>query len=117
MSPGLVSHRSRPGMQRADVGTSQKNAYASASATGMTTDSVTSVGNFAMGFSSGACSRPHRDRARRVQGAVPIALTVPDPACTTPRMRFYEYEAKALFAKHNTPLLKGRVAKTAVEAK
>src|SRR5690349_24770591 len=32
-------------------------------------------------------------------------------------MRFYEYEAKALFAKHGTPLLKGRVAKTAAEAK
>jgi len=32
-------------------------------------------------------------------------------------MRFYEYEAKALFAKHNTPLLKGRVAKTPAEAK
>ena len=31
-------------------------------------------------------------------------------------MRFYEYEAKALFAKHNTPLLKGRVAKTPAEA-
>ncbi|MCC6849336.1 MAG: acetate--CoA ligase family protein [Deltaproteobacteria bacterium] len=31
-------------------------------------------------------------------------------------MRFYEYEAKALFAKHGTPLLKGRVAKTAAEA-
>src|SRR5437762_1979423 len=33
------------------------------------------------------------------------------------RMRFYEYEAKTLFAKHGTPLLKGRVAKTAAEAK
>src|SRR5437899_2619616 len=32
-------------------------------------------------------------------------------------MRFYEYEAKALFARHGTPLLKGRVARTAVEAK
>jgi len=32
-------------------------------------------------------------------------------------MRFYEYEAKALFARHGTPLLKGRVAKTAAEAK
>jgi succinyl-CoA synthetase beta subunit/citryl-CoA synthetase large subunit len=32
-------------------------------------------------------------------------------------MRFYEYEAKTLFAKHGTPLLKGRVAKTAAEAK
>src|SRR6266404_4597397 len=30
-------------------------------------------------------------------------------------MRFYEYEAKALFARHGTPLLKGRVAKTAAE--
>src|SRR4051812_4564811 len=32
-------------------------------------------------------------------------------------MRFYEFEAKALFARHGTPLLKGRVAKTAAEAK
>ena len=32
-------------------------------------------------------------------------------------MRFYEYEAKALFARHGTPLLKGRVAKTAADAK
>jgi succinyl-CoA synthetase beta subunit len=32
-------------------------------------------------------------------------------------MRFYEYEAKALFARHGIPLLKGRVAKTAAEAK
>ncbi len=32
-------------------------------------------------------------------------------------MRFYEYEAKALFARHGTPLLKGGVAKTAAEAK
>ena len=32
-------------------------------------------------------------------------------------MRFYEYEAKALFARHGTPLLKGRVAKTPAEAK
>jgi succinyl-CoA synthetase beta subunit len=32
-------------------------------------------------------------------------------------MRFYEYEAKGLFARHGTPLLKGRVAKTAAEAK
>lgn len=32
-------------------------------------------------------------------------------------MRFYEYEAKQLFAKHGIPLLKGRVAKTAAEAK
>jgi succinyl-CoA synthetase beta subunit len=33
------------------------------------------------------------------------------------RMRFYEYEAKALFARHGIPLLKGRVAKSAAEAK
>jgi len=32
-------------------------------------------------------------------------------------MRFYEFEAKALFAKHGIPLLKGRVAKTPAEAK
>src|SRR6185503_6025016 len=32
-------------------------------------------------------------------------------------MRFYEYEAKALFARHGTPLPKGRVARTAAEAK
>ena len=32
-------------------------------------------------------------------------------------MRFYEYEAKALFARHGIPLLKGRVAKTAAEAR
>jgi succinyl-CoA synthetase beta subunit/citryl-CoA synthetase large subunit len=32
-------------------------------------------------------------------------------------VRFYEYEAKALFARHGTPLLKGRVARTAAEAK
>ena len=32
-------------------------------------------------------------------------------------MRFYEYEAKALFARHGTPLLKGRVARTAADAK
>jgi succinyl-CoA synthetase beta subunit/citryl-CoA synthetase large subunit len=32
-------------------------------------------------------------------------------------MRFYEYEAKALFARHGTPLLKGGVAKTAAEAR
>ncbi len=32
-------------------------------------------------------------------------------------MRFYEYEAKALFARHGVPLLKGRVAKTAAEAR
>jgi len=32
-------------------------------------------------------------------------------------MRFYEYEAKQLFARHGTPLLKGRVAKTAAEAR
>jgi len=31
-------------------------------------------------------------------------------------MRFYEYEAKGLFARHGTPLLKGRVAKSPVEA-
>src|SRR5436190_16898524 len=31
-------------------------------------------------------------------------------------MRFYEYEAKALFARHRTPLLKGRVARTGAEA-
>src|SRR5438876_897728 len=31
-------------------------------------------------------------------------------------MRFYEYEAKALFARHGTPLLRGRVARTAAEA-
>src|SRR6266403_415596 len=31
-------------------------------------------------------------------------------------MRFYEYEAKALFARHGTPLLRGRVARTATEA-
>jgi succinyl-CoA synthetase beta subunit len=32
-------------------------------------------------------------------------------------MRFYEYEAKALFARHGTPLLRGRVARTAAEAR
>ncbi len=32
-------------------------------------------------------------------------------------MRFYEYEAKALFARHGIPLLKGRVARTASEAR
>jgi succinyl-CoA synthetase beta subunit/citryl-CoA synthetase large subunit len=32
-------------------------------------------------------------------------------------MRFYEYEAKALFARHGAPLLKGRVAKTSAEAR
>ena len=31
-------------------------------------------------------------------------------------MRFYEYEAKALFARHGTPLPKGQVARTAAEA-
>jgi succinyl-CoA synthetase beta subunit/citryl-CoA synthetase large subunit len=31
-------------------------------------------------------------------------------------MRFYEYEAKALFARHGTPLLRGRVATSAGEA-
>ncbi|HZP42198.1 MAG TPA: ATP-grasp domain-containing protein [Candidatus Binatia bacterium] len=32
-------------------------------------------------------------------------------------MRFYEYEAKALFARHGTPLLRGRMARTPAEAK
>src|SRR2546425_819798 len=32
-------------------------------------------------------------------------------------MRFYEYEAKALFARHGAPLLRGRLAHTAAEAK
>jgi succinyl-CoA synthetase beta subunit/citryl-CoA synthetase large subunit len=32
-------------------------------------------------------------------------------------MRFYEYEAKALFARHGAPLPKGRLAKTAEEAR
>jgi succinyl-CoA synthetase beta subunit len=32
-------------------------------------------------------------------------------------MRFYEFEAKTLFARHGIPLLKGRVAKTATEAR
>src|SRR5919198_2451010 len=32
-------------------------------------------------------------------------------------MRFYEYEAKALFARHGVPLLKGRVARTPAEAR
>jgi succinyl-CoA synthetase beta subunit/citryl-CoA synthetase large subunit len=32
-------------------------------------------------------------------------------------MRFYEFEAKALFARHGIPLLKGRVATTPAEAK
>ncbi|HJW70214.1 MAG TPA: ATP-grasp domain-containing protein [Candidatus Binatia bacterium] len=32
-------------------------------------------------------------------------------------MRFYEFEAKALFARHGIPLLKGRVAKTPGEAR
>ena len=31
-------------------------------------------------------------------------------------MRFYEYEAKALFARHGAPLLRGCVARTAAEA-
>jgi len=31
-------------------------------------------------------------------------------------VRFYEYEAKALFARHGTPLPKGQVARTAAEA-
>jgi succinyl-CoA synthetase beta subunit/citryl-CoA synthetase large subunit len=47
-------------------------------------------------------------------------LTIVDAACYLAGadvMRFYEYEAKSLFARHGTPLLKGRVAKTAAEAK
>jgi len=32
-------------------------------------------------------------------------------------MRFYEYEAKALFRRHGAPLLKGRLARTAEEAR
>jgi succinyl-CoA synthetase beta subunit/citryl-CoA synthetase large subunit len=32
-------------------------------------------------------------------------------------MRFYEFEAKVLFARHGIPLLKGRVARTAAEAR
>jgi succinyl-CoA synthetase beta subunit len=32
-------------------------------------------------------------------------------------MRFYEFEAKGLFTRHGIPLLKGRVAKTAAEAR
>src|SRR5213078_3902462 len=32
-------------------------------------------------------------------------------------MRFYEYEAKALSARHGAPLLRGRLARTAAEAK
>jgi succinyl-CoA synthetase beta subunit len=32
-------------------------------------------------------------------------------------MRFYEYEAKALFARHGAPLLKGRVARSPGEAR
>src|SRR3990172_4710443 len=32
-------------------------------------------------------------------------------------MRFYEYEAKALFGRHGAPLPKGRVARTAAEAR
>src|SRR5689334_12027004 len=32
-------------------------------------------------------------------------------------MRFYEYEAKALLGRHGAPLLRGRVARTATEAK
>jgi succinyl-CoA synthetase beta subunit/citryl-CoA synthetase large subunit len=32
-------------------------------------------------------------------------------------MRFYEYEAKALLGRHGAPLLRGRVARTAAEAK
>jgi len=32
-------------------------------------------------------------------------------------VRFYEYEAKALFARHGIPLLKGKVVKSAAEAR
>jgi len=32
-------------------------------------------------------------------------------------MRFYEYEAKSLFARHGAPIPRGRVARTAAEAK
>jgi succinyl-CoA synthetase beta subunit/citryl-CoA synthetase large subunit len=32
-------------------------------------------------------------------------------------MRFYEYEAKALFARHGAPLLRGRIARTPAEAR
>src|SRR5262247_2211122 len=32
-------------------------------------------------------------------------------------MRFYEYEAKTLFARHGAPLPKGRVARTPEEAR
>ena len=31
-------------------------------------------------------------------------------------MRFYEYEAKVLFARHGAPLPRGRMARTAAEA-
>src|SRR5262249_19717459 len=48
-------------------------------------------------------------------------LTGRNAACyaarAPPSMRFYEYEAKSLFARHGTPLLKGRVARTAAEAR
>jgi succinyl-CoA synthetase beta subunit len=44
-------------------------------------------------------------------------LTAPAAACNSgARVRFYEYEAKALFARHGTPLPKGLVARTAAEA-
>jgi hypothetical protein len=48
-----------------------------------------------------------------------ISLTLLRAHVTRPRdtMRFYEYEAKALFARHGAPLLKGRVARTAAEAR
>jgi len=32
-------------------------------------------------------------------------------------MRFYEYEAKSLFGRHGAPLPKGRVARSAAEAR
>ena len=32
-------------------------------------------------------------------------------------MRFYEYEAKVLFGRHGIPLPKGRVARSATEAR
>ncbi|TMB19782.1 MAG: hypothetical protein E6J71_10290 [Deltaproteobacteria bacterium] len=44
-------------------------------------------------------------------------MTAPAAACnSSARVRFYEYEAKALFARHGTPLPKGQVARTAAEA-
>ena len=44
-------------------------------------------------------------------------MTAPAAACNSgARVRFYEYEAKALFARHGTPLPKGLVARTAAEA-